>query len=90
MGGRNGNVVDSCQKSTNILVLGGMEAAAEGGSTGERFNASDIGPIGSWVRAETKAKERVITFDSNRFVMFGGERGSGKREARGIIRRRVE
>ena len=90
LGGKNRNVIYSCQESTNILALGGTEAAAEGGSNGERFNTSDIGPIGSWVRAETKAKERVITFDSNRFVMFGGERGSAEREARGVIRRRVE
>ncbi len=70
--------------------MGGTEAAAEVGSTRERFDVSDICLIGSWVRVETEAKERVITFDANHFVVFGCERRSGKREARGIIRGRVE
>ena len=60
------------------------------GCTRERFDVSDICSIGSWVRVETEAKERVITFDANHFVVFQCKRGSGKREARGIIRGRVE
>ena len=89
-GGEDGGVIDGSEESTNVLALCGTEAAAKGGSTGQRFKIGYIGPICSGIGVKAEAKKGVGTANPNRFVVFGGERGSRKREARWGIMRRVE
>jgi hypothetical protein len=85
-----GDVVDSGQEGPNILAVGGTETAAQSGSTGERLDGSDVGPMGSSIGTKTEAKKWIIAGDAYSFIMLGGKRGSGEGETRGIIRGRIE
>jgi hypothetical protein len=72
--GKNRDIVDGHEESTNIFMLGGTKITAESDRDGKGLNVGDIDSIGCSVRAKAEAKKRVSTFDANRFVVFPGKR----------------